>query len=339
MVCAYDVWPLSQIPESARKGEILLVVWAYIDWEWTQNNVVVDRLSPALKVVPTSFWLERELRKSGLDNVSEPIYPGVNHDVYKPIVGKEITKERLRQSLGFPPNSFVITMLQMNQQVRKCFDLEFEGVKIFRESNPDMDVRVWCHSIPRTADGWPLPELALEYGLDYLKGDIKFADSYMMLKGLHGYNEDHISTLINSSDVLLQATTGDSVGMPTLESLSCGIPVVSTDFVGMTEVNPCSELRVKVLKKFHPPNLPMLTRAYPDPEDIARGLEVVLNGDPEYYRRKCTEFASRFTWEACLDGWLLVLDEVTDIIESNCLRIPPPSKSLEDLSKQIMVVS
>jgi len=242
LVTAYDVWPISKYAESARKGEILWVCYAFIDWEWTDNNFILERLDPALKVVPTSKWLERELLRSGLKNVSPPIYLGVNHDVYKPIIGTKdekggkITKERLRRSLGFPPTSFVILILQMNQIWRKPFELQFEGIQLFRSKNPDVDVRVWCHCIPRARDNWSLPELAREYGLDHNRGDIKFADSYTILKGLHGYNEDHMSKLINSADCLLHCTTGDSPGMPVIEAMSCGVPVVATDFVALHEL-------------------------------------------------------------------------------------------------------
>jgi len=224
-ITSYDIWPLDKLPQSAAKGEILWVPWAYVDYD--PVSPVVTRLLPAVKVVPTSSWLEGELQKAGLRNVSEPIIPGVNQEVFKSIIGtrdeeeKEITKERLKKALGFPPDCFLAGIFQMNQLYRKPFDIQMEGLEIFQKNNPNVKTRIWIHASPRVKHGWMLPELAKEHGFDHNRGDVKFADQYTLLKGLHGYNEDHMSRLYSTLDVLINCTTGDSPGMPILEAQSC----------------------------------------------------------------------------------------------------------------------
>jgi glycosyltransferase involved in cell wall biosynthesis len=335
-----DHWTLNNTVSLSEKGIINWVPWIYQDWLPCQQDVA--RLKHAIKAVPTSYWLKNGLEKLGLNNLSDVIYPGVDHTIFRPMIGERdeegniITKERLKRSLGLPEDCFLISAFQMNQLFRKPLDLQLEGIKMFRESNTDIDIRFWLHSAPRNPDGWYLPELALEYGMNYQKGDIIFPDQYIMLKGLKGYSDSHIAKLMNASDVVLNATAGESPGMPILESQSCSTPCITTNFSAMPEVNANPELNVKVLRYFNAPTVPWLKKALPDPEDIARKLEIVLNSDPEYYRKRCVDFASKFTWENTLSGWLKVLDDVKTIIQDRCLTIPDKvSPKLQELAKEI----
>lgn len=340
-ITACDVWIFNKLPQSAAKGDVLWVPWAYIDFK--PQRVDAEFLSPAIKVVPTSKWLESQLTGLGLENVSAPIFLGVNQNVYRPWVGEidseegEVTKERLRRSLGFPEDSRVIGMVQMNQLWRKPYDEQFQGIQIFRENNPDIDVRVYCHALPRVSNGWSLPELALEHGMNYLKGEIKFADEYTTLKGLMGYNEDHMAKIYNAMDVLLQCTSGESPGMPIFEAQSCGIPVVGTAYTCMPEFIKAGYC-VKPLKYFHSPSVPRIKKALPDPYDIADKLEKVLNSDPEYWLKMGPEAMKEYTWENCLQGWLTLLNEIEGKIANRCLKVPVPSKSLQALAQETMML-
>jgi len=340
-VTACDVWIFNKLPQSAKKGEVLWLPWAYIDYE--PQRIDAELLSPAIKVAPTSKWLEKRLRGLGLQNVSRPIFLAVNQNVYRPWIGEidsegsEVTKERLRKSLGFPENSWVIGMVQMNQLWRKPYEEQLHGIKIFRENNPDVDVRVYCHALPRVADGWCLPELAMEYGINYLKGEIKFADEYTTLKGLMGYNEEHMAKIYNAIDVLLQCTSGESPGMPMFEAQSCGTPVVGTAYTCMPEFVKAGYC-VKPLKYFHSPSVPRIKKALPDPYDIADKLEKVLNSNPDCWLKMGPEAMKQYTWENCLQGWLTLLEEVEGEIANRCLKVPVPSKSLQTLSQEIIVL-
>jgi len=341
-VTATDVWIFQKLPSLAQQGQLIWVPWAYIDYEPTKIEAAI--LSPALKVVPTSKWLEQKLKEIGLKNISEPIFLGIDHKVYRPWIGdvdsdgKEITKGRLKATLGFPEDCFLITLVQMNQLFRKPFEEQFHGIQIFRENNPDVDVRVYCHTFPRVTDGWSLPEVALNYGLDYQKGHITFADQYTMLKGVLGYSENQMAKIYNASDVLLDATTGVSPGMPVLEAQACGIPVVTTDYTCYPEFT-CAGYCVKVLTYFHSPTIPWIKKAIPDPYSIAESLERILNSDPKRWMQIGPEAMKRYSWENCLDSWLQLLESVENEIELKCLKIPTPSKNLQKIAKEVMVLT
>jgi len=336
-----DVWIFNRVPQAAQKREIFWIPWCFVDYDPVDS--LKPKLEPALKVIPTSKWLERQFRKIGLVNVSPPIFLGVNQNVYKPIVGdtddegNEITKERLRKTLGFDEDTFVITMCQMNQLWRKPYELQIEGCQIFQENNPDIKVRLYIHTMPRVATAWSLPEMCKMHGFDYQKYEVRFADEYTMLKGLMGYNEDHMSKIYNASDVVLNATTGESPGMPILEGQSCGTPVISTDFVCMPEFTKAG-YTVKVMRYERAPNMPEVRKALPDPYDIADKLEKLLNSDPAYWRKIGHEFISQFSWECALNDWLLLFEEIEEDIDRLCLTVPKFSEGLNILSSQVNTI-
>lgn len=341
-VTATDIWIFKKLPILAKQGRITWVSWAFIDYEPTKREV--DILSSALKVVPTSKWLEGKLKDLKLENVSKPIFLGIDHQFYRPWIGdvdsdgKEITKGRLKATLGFPEDSFLILMVQMNQLYRKPFEEQFHGIQIFRNNNPDVDVRVYCHSLPRLRDGYSLPELALEYGLDYQKHDIRFADQYTLFKGVYGYSENRMAKIYNAADVLLNATSGESPGLPVLEAQSCGLPVIGTDYTTYREFIHAGYC-AKVLRYFHSPTLPWIKKAIPDPDSIAEAMEKIVNSDPNRWLKTGPEAMKEYTWENCLDGWLQLLSEAESLIERRCLKIPTPSAELQKIASEVMILT
>jgi glycosyltransferase involved in cell wall biosynthesis len=339
-VTAYDMWPLEKVPQAAAEGKIIWVPWCFVDFSPIQP-FIIQKLNHAVKVVPTSKWLESELKKTGLQNVLPPIPMGINHEVFQPLIGtqdeggEEITKERLKKTLEFEEDTWIIGMFQMNQLFRKPFDEQIEGIKIFHEENPDVKLGIYIHSLPRVADGWSLPELLSEYGLGRIT---RFADSYRLLLGLKGYPDNAMCKLYNTVDVVLNATYGESPGLPIMEAQACGTPVISTDFVCMPEFTKAG-YTVKVLRYFKVPMLPMIRKAVPDPYDIADKLAKVCNSNPEYWRKIGPEAMKEYSWDRCLQEWLLALEDVEQAIESSCLKMPSPSKTLEALSQEIRVVT
>jgi glycosyltransferase involved in cell wall biosynthesis len=342
-VTATDIWIFEKLCEWAHQGQLVWVPWVFLDYQPCKPDF--QRLVSALTVVPTSRWLKRELKGLGLENVSKPIFLGIDHEIFKPwnetvdSEGRQISKERLKTALKIPADSYLILMVQMNQQYRKPFEEQFHGIQLFKDNNPDVNVRVLCHSLPRTSDGFSLPELALQYGLDYQKGDITFADEYTMLcKGVLGYSEPAMAKMYNAADVLLSATSGESPGIPVLEGQSCGIPVIGTDCTCYPEFIRAGYC-AKVLEWFHAPTLPYYKKALPDPESIAYYLEKILNSDPNRLSKIGVEAMKQYTWQNTVNSWLQRLEDVRNLIEERCIKVPAPSEELQTIAGKIQVLS
>lgn len=126
-----------------------------------------------------------------------------------------------------------------------------------------------------------------------------------------------------------------------LEAQACGTPSIVTDFSALHELSEVTpELRVKPALWFTVPD-GYRRKPLPDPYDIADKLETVLKTDPEYYRRRCVEFASRrcFNWDYISRQWLDVLDEAEAEIDRLCLKMPPTAPALKASSHEVMILS
>jgi glycosyltransferase involved in cell wall biosynthesis len=329
----YDIWPLNKVPQAAARGEIVWIPWLYMDFP-DFPPYMVDKIRPALRAIPTSKWLEGELIKKGLTNITSPVSPGVDLDCYHPMLGeidsegKEITKERLRAALGFEDVDCVVGMVQMNQLWRKPFPEQFEGVKIFAENNKDLKIGFYVHSQVRVKDSWDLNALAKDYGLDKLV-NLKFADSFEIIKGTQGYGDDRMCKIYNAFDVLLQATGGESPGYPLIEGQACGIPAVGTNCTAIPEFIKAG-YTVKVAHYLQSPNL--IKKALPDPYDIADKLEKVVKSGPEKWVKPARDFAMQFPWERTYTEMADILEKAEKDIQSICTRIPVPTKAWNVLS-------
>jgi glycosyltransferase involved in cell wall biosynthesis len=332
---ASDPWPFQQVAEMAGKGMFVWGIWPFVDFEWNDPAGVLDHLSRAAVVVPTSVWLERRLRAIPGLNVTAPIRLGVNPKAFAPLLGDpdetgaEITSARLKRAMGLPGDCFLVGMVQMNQIERKPFGEQLEGFRIFRDSNPDVKAKLYLHTYPHTKDGYDLPRYVKELGLER---DVLFANDYStLIKGLLGYDDATMAKIYNTMDVLLQATAGDSPGMPILEAQAAGCPVVATDFVGIPEHVAGGEL-VRPAGVYRPPEKPQIMRAVPDPAAVCRGLEKVLNRGRAAYSSRARGFALKNSWDRVLADWLLMLEDLELDIDRRTLVPPAPAAGLSPLA-------
>jgi glycosyltransferase involved in cell wall biosynthesis len=100
--------------------------------------------------------------------------------------------------------------------------------------------------------------------------------------------QDDVPPLLREAAVVAYPSLEEGFGLPALEALACGAPLVTTTGTAMEEVADGAAVLV-------PPS---------DPEALASALEAVLAGgqDVEARRRQGVELAARYTWEACADA-------------------------------------
>jgi glycosyltransferase involved in cell wall biosynthesis len=146
-----------------------------------------------------------------------------------------------------------------------------------------------------------------------------------------------MSKIYNAADVLLDAQTGASPGMPILESQSVGTPVIGTDYSAYPEFVKAGYC-AKVLKYFRSPSVPWIKKALPDPYSIADSLEKILNSDPDRLMKVSVEAMKEYTWENTLQGWLTVLELAEEDIETKCLRVPTPSENLQKIANEVTIL-
>jgi len=147
---------------------------------------------------------------------------GVNTNFYYPYKSKQEVKEQYE--LG---KNFVVGTVARNQP-RKMLD---RTLKIFAEFAQDkQDVRLFLHLDPNDpAQATHLPTMVNDLKLH---NKVRFSGMQVW----HGFPLSEMPRLYNLMDVFLLSTSGEGFGIPTIEAMSCGVPVVVTDYTTTEEI-------------------------------------------------------------------------------------------------------
>lgn len=116
---------------------------------------------------------------------------------------------------------------------------------------------------------------------------------------LTGFVEDAtLAALYSGASALVYPSLYEGFGLPVLEAMACGCPVVCSDIAALRETAGDAALFIKA----H------------DPDDLARTLDSLIK-DPrrrEEYSRRGLERAARFSWEQTARGMMGVFQKVAE---------------------------
>lgn len=135
-----------------------------------------------------------------------------------------------RKLLGLPAGVFIAGINGMNLGTvsRKAFYEQFAGFAAFHGKLTSGTARLLVHAAPEHPEGINLRRIAARLGI---------ADAIVF--GAHtNMTELQMLSWYRSLDVLLNATCGEGFGVPIVEALACGVPVIATDCTAMTEKVP-----------------------------------------------------------------------------------------------------
>lgn len=312
IIAQYDIWVLSNLPDLIRKHNAIFCPYVPLD-HLAISPALKPKLDASFEIVAMCDYGEKLLREAGYKNISK-IYHGVDTEIYKP---SEKTKEECRTALGFAPNDFVISMVQMNRTGRKDIPRQLEALSIFRQQNPDIPLKLYLHTLLNQNDGDKLIELINLNGLQDITRTPPERD-YVL-----GFSEEEMSRVYQGSDVVLHASNSEGFGFPIIESMACGTPVIAGDTTSMTEIlKPTPEFLVKQ-KDFQwigtiPAKIPTI-----DQEDVVRKLELASRTDLEKYKYKLSEYAKeKYDWKLILKQWNNFANHVMDRVDNECVKVP-----------------
>jgi len=147
-----------------------------------------------------------------------------------------------------------------------------------------------------TARGWDLPLLAVKYNL---QGKILLPDD--RASKWWGVGEEELGRIYNAIDVYVHASTGEGFGLPLLEAMACGLPVIASNNTAVPEVvgdagilTPCYEEEDETLDGFtlSTPKIGPITEAM---------IELFLNPNlKERLSKRARERAAGFTWHKAI---------------------------------------
>ena len=241
----YDIWMGAYQDGDPFQPQTLRSIHPYwIPIVMVDHNPIPEATGVCAKtaykvITPTRYGVE-QLKNVGVK--SEYIPFGIDSKVWKPQHEEEKRESKAwlqERSVPFSmskravidEDSFLISINGANKDpYRKGFMRSFLGLQIFLENNPDAekDTRVYLHSWMRLARDIP-------HGAKVLQVDwaCKAPSDYHMLCGVP---DPAMARIAGCADVMLHPTQGGGFEIPMMEHMSCGTPVITTNFVGNPEL-------------------------------------------------------------------------------------------------------
>ena len=165
---------------------------------------------------------------------------GVDTGLFKPMMNPTYGMESNadNEPIVKDPNVFYVGCVARNQH-RKNLPRLIKGYAQFVQKNnlsPEQ-TKLILHMDWNDAMGWKFPDFAKQYGLeDYLMPPLMGH-----LDGGEAATEVEMANLYNMMDVFVLPTAGEGFGIPTLEAMSCGVPICVTNYTTGYELIKCDD--------------------------------------------------------------------------------------------------
>lgn len=156
--------------------------------------------------------------KAGLTNVDHLVV-GADTTTFYP--AEEDERNKIREDLGLTDH-FVIFTVADNQE-RKNLWAEFEIVSKLKKSGKK--VKFILVTREHSSVGHKLRDLAMDYDIN---------KEFIVIE--RGIEVAQLRNLYVASDVYLSTSKAEGLGIPILEAMACGLPVVATDTGAITEL-------------------------------------------------------------------------------------------------------
>lgn len=235
VIFLYDAWVFTERMRDPFEGMPNVSGWVPVDhyptpaalYGWLQNGhhaIAMSRFGQACL----------EDTAKGFALAGAPTFPvsyaphAVEAASYQP------RDRRFREAIDVPADAFLVGIVAANNGTsiydRKGFGDMAHAVAVFMATHPD--AYLYVHTIKQTADGINLDTLFSFKGVDTAR--VRWADQYELTK--QSITDAEMSLRYSALDVLLMTSRGEGFGVPALEAMACGVPVIVSNWTAQPEI-------------------------------------------------------------------------------------------------------
>lgn len=214
-----------QLDTLDRKGEATLlrntpiVAWLAVDGD----NVNGKELNRLAHVMVWTEYAGKQLELGGYEGDSDVVPLAVDRSLFYQRPIDESRKKLIPPEV--PKGAFVVGAVGRNQP-RKRLDLTLQYFGEWIESREIDDAYLYLHVAPTGDQGIDIMRVAKYYGL---AGKL-----VLMNQGVnHDIGDDTMPFVYSSLDLYFTTTQGEGWGLPALEAMACGTPVLAPDWSGL----------------------------------------------------------------------------------------------------------
>lgn len=274
LITLYDAWPLNFY--KSETWDTPWVAWAPID-HLQVPPPVLEALKHADVPVAYSKHGHITMREAGLD--AHYIPHGVDTNTFRPL---DIEKS----SLGFEDDQFIFGFVGTNTGYpsRKSIPELLLAYSLFREFRPHANTVLYMHTLTSLArNGVNIGQITESLGI---KDHVVAADQWNYNKG---FPTEYLVKLYNAFDVLMAPSMGEGFGIPIMEAISCGTPVIGTRATAMEEL--IGDDRGKLVDGQMFWSQQGAWQILPDVVELAVAMDQMFVMGKDAFRGKCREFA------------------------------------------------
>jgi len=150
---------------------------------------------------------------------------GINPNIFFPLSNEQ--KELLKQKYGLQ-GKFVIGVVARNQP-RKHLDRTLKAMRLIKDKIPNAVLFLHLDPDDPAQPLWKIRNLIQKFGLE---NRVIFSG----MKAHSGLPSNQMNEIYNVMDCFFLSTSGEGFGIPIIEAMACGIPVVATNYTTTPEL-------------------------------------------------------------------------------------------------------
>ena len=279
-----------------------LVGWIAVDGD----NVSGRDLNHLARVIVWTEYAREQIELGGYEGECDVVPLACDRELFQQYPIDESRAKVLPEQV--PRDAFVIGVVGRNQP-RKRLDLSLQYFGEWIQSRGIDDAYLYLHVAPTGDVGIDIPRIAKYYGL---AGKLVVMNQGVM----HDIGDDMMPYVYSALDLYWTTSQGEGWGLPALEAMSCGVPVLAPDWSGLGSWAQGAAELIECTGRA--PTAPLNDQAFtiggiPDRELTLEALDYFYAAETRNARR--LDYAERGFVRAQMYDWETTGHGVADVLE------------------------